>query len=344
MGPHFENNKWNFTIKAKNKKTIPLYSKILIDIKHNIEDSIAICENNGENTQDIMQLLCESEYETQSENDAIIQILKEKKNGKVEWVQGLDDNVFIKLNSEIKLIVFEKAYNLKINSDGKWEFKIDLSNNELENNAQINLKVDNKEVSSNCVINGGDNKKLTCTIDETATESERIQLINNNLPRSNLIWLNIPEPMDLYVSLQISFINVYGAYHEDKWKFNLRYEKVLSSGKTYKDNYALVDILVNTVSSNEEKIAKCQILETYLYCEFNEIQSNRIQIIGSTTPKSGTISFSESLTSIYVNPLDITIKYIETTITQKAETSKFTITGTLKNTIEYGIISKLNME
>ena len=329
----FANNKWNFTIISKNKKFIPLYSQIIIDIKHNNADSIAICENNVTNIQSNVKLMCESEYENQANSDAIIQIIKEKKNGKAEWVEGLSDNYVIKLDNEIKVIKFKKAYNLEINDNNKWVFKIDTSENELTNNeeAQINVQVNNRDKIATCVRK---DLLFTCTIDSTAKESDIIKLINNDLPISKKIWINIPESIDLYVQLKINLQNVYGAFYENKWEFKIRYEKAVTSDKSYKDNYALLDISANSV----DKTAKCKILETYLDCEFNEIEANKIQIMGNTSPKLGTISFSQQ-TNKLVEPLDIEIKYSETIITQKGEKSKFTITGTLKETIDYDIIA-----
>lgn len=55
--PNFSNNKWNFTINAYNKKFIPLYSQLIIDIRQNNAESIAICENDHTNTNDLTKFL-----------------------------------------------------------------------------------------------------------------------------------------------------------------------------------------------------------------------------------------------------------------------------------------------
>ena len=194
--PNFSNNKWNFTINTYNKKFIPLYSQLIIYIRQNNAESIAVCENDHTNTNDLTKFLCESQYENQLSNDLIIQIIKEKKLGKANW-EGLQDIEIIKLDNEAKAIIYKSAYDLKIDRHNKWEFTIETTRNDLgsREKAQINVQVNDQDYIANCTTNA--NLKLLCKIDKIAEESDRIRLIDNSLPKSKLLWINIPDIVDL---------------------------------------------------------------------------------------------------------------------------------------------------
>ena len=109
----------------------------------------------------------------------------------------MQDIEIIKLDNEAKVIIYKSAYDLTINRHNKWEFTIETTRNDLgsREKAQINVQVNDQDYIANCTTNT--HLKLLCTIDKIAEESDRIRLIDNSLPKSKLLWINIPDIVDL---------------------------------------------------------------------------------------------------------------------------------------------------
>ena len=117
-------DKWNFMIDAYYINIIPKYSKAIIDILHNSEETTATCEIIGCQRK-ITNISCVSDFESQSNND-VIQINPNKTYGSIEWEPALSesDNKEIEIPEYKKIeINFIDAYDMEF-SNNKWVFTI----------------------------------------------------------------------------------------------------------------------------------------------------------------------------------------------------------------------------
>ena len=116
----FFTDKWLFMIKAVSTQTLPIKSKVIIDILQNGKETTATClfiELNQKN----LNLSCTSDFETQGNNDEI-KINNIKKSGTVQW--NLEQSVEISEQaSQVTLSLdFIDAYDVYFNN--KWVFTV----------------------------------------------------------------------------------------------------------------------------------------------------------------------------------------------------------------------------
>ena len=318
--------KWYFNMYVSDLSDTDLFvnSKIKIDLIYNNEEILGTCilkENN--------KLECFPDYENQNDNDIII-ISPIKKNGGVTFI-----NRKIKLKFEVKL-TYEKYYDLKF-IDSKWEFKIKLSNNDIEDGdiIPIDILVDGLINYADCTLN---NNILLCQVKRNDQNMKnRIKLLNN-VQNSYLKWTNLPEIVDMYIIYEISFINVYGGFYENKWKFNIHYENIDGQTKIY-DNYVLLDILVNDLESR----ALCEITYySFLKCisnHENQQKNDVVKIAGNKMPNLGTVYFEQNLNDEQkiINFLSLKIKYQSVEIEINDTKYEFVIKGRLNEELEYEV-------
>ena len=318
--------KWFFNMYVFDLSDTGLFvnSKIKIDLIYNNEEIIGTCI-----LKETDKFLCSPDYENQK-NDDIVIISPTKKNGSVTFI-----NNKIKLKFGVQL-TYEKYYDLKF-IDSKWEFKIKLSENDIEDGdvIQIDIIIDDTKNNADCTLN---NNILLCQVKrKDQTVKNNIKLINNG-ENTFLKWSNLPEIVDMYMTYEIKFINVYGGFHENEWKFNIHYEAVNQQEKIY-DNYVLLDILVNDLEST----TLCEITYySFLKCitnHENQQKNDVIKIAGNKTPNLGTVYFEQNLNDDEknINPLTLRIKY-ESVESEINDTKyEFVIKGRLNEDLDYEI-------
>ena len=295
---NFVNNKWQFKLHTS---SFPARMKIIIDILYDNSDSTATC------VKELLNILCTVDETNQNEN-VVVKIKHEKgSESTVSWNNLSEDQEISKLTeADIKEVEFKSVYDFILNEDN-WEFKIELTKSNLQesdNPIEIDIKFNEQLDKASCTITPP-SLVLACK-KAKRNSNDRIILTNNN-ENIDLVWTNLNEDIELFVSLDIKIVNTYGGFRQDKWVFNIKYE--LSSGDIIdvNNNYALLDILVNS----EENIAKCEIIGKFLLCESqhdSQSADDKIEIYG--TKKSGTITISSGLTdnNKTLKPISITIE------------------------------------
>ena len=309
-------NKWEFLMYLTGCD-LPLNSAVKIDIDYS-GASTATCILKSSNI-----LTCMPDKDPQSDSDSFT-ITHSKNLGTVSYTNTVDK---LEIKSS-KNLAFQKACDLTLIGT-KWEFKVELTNTNLNNGDSINIdvKLNGIKKVAQCTLN---TLILTCTIDKVQS-SDRIILINDD-SNQDLLWTNFDEEKELYVLYEITFVNIYGGFHNNKWEFNLKYDTTANTISAI-DNYALLDILVDSAPS----IAKCKIKEKFLLCESqHDAQDNEdiVKIYGSVN--LGTVSFSAALveTQKSINPISLILE--ETSISNFDYSNnmiKFKINGNLKNDV-----------
>ena len=323
----YNNDKWEFKMNLQNCE-LPINSLVQIDIKYKIDttetDKTATCIHKTQNI-----LTCVPDVETQTNTDEIT-ILSTKNKGSVSYSPSTtESNLEIKIS---KTLQFEKVSELSLIGNN-WEFKINLINSNLKNNEniEIDIKFNGEKEKVECQYEF-DEKILTCTKTKT-NNRDRIILINND-ENQDLVWNGLNDDIELYVLYDIKFINNYGGFHDNKWKFNMKYEKSDSNTIDFNNNYASLDILVN----NNKKIAKCKITEKFLICDSQHTSQTKDDIVKLYGVKeSGTISFSQAITedNKSFEPIDIKIENAAISdFSCSNDLIKFKIQGNLKENRE----------
>ena len=321
----YNTNKWSFEI-LLNESSLPINSKIIIDISYNGQDKTATCTLNSNK-----KFLCFPDVDSQQEND-IISILPTKNLGSVTYTNT--EKIIFPIN-----IQFIKAYDLRYNADNKWEFKISVSTNNILNgqNLEVDIKINNNDGTANCIYNSN---ILSCLVNYNSQNIQNEIKLRINPERVYLKWSNLPNLLDIYMSYDIQFNNVYGGFHENKWKFIIHFQQ-LNQALTINNKNVLLDIIVN----GQDSTALCQIVNSlFLNCVSNHSHQNKgdqITIAGNTSPNLGTVYFNPSLNNEQKSfgPVNLEIKYESVQGYRDTQNNKlsFSITGNLANDITYEI-------
>ena len=322
---NYNSGKWSFEMILFDS-SLPINSKIMIDILYKNQDATATCT-----LKQNKKFVCIPDVATQQEND-IISISPIKKSGSVTYTNT--ENLIFPIN-----IQFIKAYDLRLNNENKWEFKISVSSGNLRNGQSliVDIKIDNNDDTANCIYN---NNILSCTVNSNSQRINNEIKLRNNRGREYLIWSNLPDLLDIYMSYDIKFIKAYGGFHENKWRFNI-YHEPYNQIRTFNNINVLLDILVN----NEKSTALCQIINSkFLNCvsrHDNQNENNKIQIAGNTSPDLGTVYFSQNLNNDQKTfepvPLEIKCDSVQGYRNKNNNKLDFSITGNLANDINYEI-------
>ena len=322
----FKNNKWQFNLLTS---AFPESTKIIIDIIYGGVASTATCIKDNSITT------CIVDDDSQSSSPIEIKISKDKEGQSTITWSGLTEDQVITSNpiDDTKRLTFNKVYDLTLNGD-VWEFKILLSDGNLEDfeSIQIDIKFNDVIKTTQCKYTL-DTKVLKCERAKS-TSQDIIILINRN-ENKKLVWTNLNSEIPLYVSLNIEFINYYGGFYENKWKFNLKYENNERDPSNFNGYNTLLDIKVN----NNANKALCTITDKFLLCESqhsSQAESDRITIYKGT-PNLGTITISNDISTNKrtLKPIDITLESYEIADLVIATNSiEFTIEGDLKESDE----------
>ena len=322
---NYNSGKWSFEMILFDS-SLPINSKIMIDILYKNQDATATCT-----LTENKKFLCIPDVTSQQEND-IISISRIKKSGSVTYTNT--ENLIFPIN-----IQFVKAYGLRLNNENKWEFKISVSSENLRNGQSliVDIKIDNNDDTANCIYN---NYVLSCIVNYNSQRINNEIKLRNNRGREYLIWSNLPDLLDIYMSYDITFIKAYGGFHENKWRFNI-YHEPYNQIRTFNNINVLLDIKVN----DEGSTALCQIINSkFLNCvsrHDNQNENDEIQIAGNTSPDLGTVYFSQNLNNQQktFEPVPLEIKYESVQGYRDKNNNKleFSITGNLANDISYEI-------
>lgn len=328
----FISNKWKFNLETSN---FPAKYKIIIDVLYNADASTATC------IKEITKTSCEVDKGGQS-NSATIKIKKDKTSGTITWNNVSEDkDIEILSGDDIKQLKFETVSDLSLNGNN-WVFTVKLETTTLtesDNPIEIDIKINDSKSKAQCSISIS---SLILTCSKTKENSyDRIKLINNN-ENPDINWTNLNNEIELYVLYDINFINSYGGFHENKWKFNMKYERPASNTINVNDNYALLGISVG----NNDETAKCKITEKFLLCESQHSSqsiSDIIKIQGKGTNNIGTVTISNTIQDDQKSFQPISISLEKQEISNYAYSNnliKFNIKGDLKNNAETEIAEK----
>jgi hypothetical protein len=266
----------------------------------------------------------------QNSND-IFTISPTKKNGGVTYKNDLS-----KLKFTVLTLEYARYSDLKYNDNFKWEFKIILAKTNVEEGTSVTVDIllDGSKGFANCILK---NKNLECEINKNGqTLQNEIKLVKNK-QNADLFWINLPDIVDMYINYKIKYINSYGGFHDNTWKFNIYHEAIDQTRKLY-DVKVLLDILVDNVEST----ALCEIsFASFLKCvsqHKNQNKNNIIKIPANSSPKKGTVFFEPNLDGEkQINPISLSINYESIDSFVKNNIYQFTIKGTLEDNIEYEI-------
>lgn len=311
-----EKNRWEFKMKLQ-ECDLPINSVVKVGLQKGDSPNTATCTLQSEN-----MLICIPDVDTQESSD-VFTIPLDSSLGSVTFKSGSTLTI-----RNAKTLGFLKADDLTINS-AMWEFKIELTSSNLNDNDQINIdiKFNGNNDNAQCAYTLS-TKTLLCT-KAKITSGDRIIIINN-INNQDLTWSNLNE-YELYVSYSIKFINYYGDFYQNKWTFNLKYS---DNNIEANNNYALLDISVN----GEAKTALCKIIPNYLSCisQHSEQNKNDVIKISSSTPISGTVTLTDVPATIEkIKP--ITVKLESPTISDFGYSNNvisFKINGNLKDNEE----------
>ena len=292
----YEDNKWEFKMNLVNSD-LPVNSVVKIDIVYQSSPSTATCTTIA---QDVLS--CVPDIATQQSTD-IFTLSSEKSQGSISYAAGVDNNKLTIQTSTT--LTFDKVLELTLTGNA-WQFKIQLTHSNLENinPIQIDIEFNGALSTATCVPNNA-KLELTCTKEKTKSD-DRIVLIKN--PQNlDLVWLNLKSEVILYVSYNINYVNCYGGFHDNKWKFILKYQHndntIDANG-----NYALIDITVNSAL----KTAECKITEKYLLCESQDEEQNKqqtIKLYGEKT--SGSVSITNLPDTIdSIKPISLNLQQV----------------------------------
>ena len=317
-------NIWSFNMYLSDTD-LPINSKVEIDLVYNNKDVTGTCELIEKN-----KLSCSPNVETQSNND-IFTISPTKKNGGVTYKNDLS-----KLKFTVLTLEYERYSDLKYNDNFKWEFKIILAQTNVEEGTSVSVDIllDGSKGFANCILKS---KNLECEINKNGqTIQNEIKLVKNK-QNTDLFWINLPDVVDMYMNYKIRYINSYGGFHDNIWKFNIYHEAIDKTRKLYDIN-VLLDILVDNVEST----ALCEIsFASFLKCvsqHKNQNKNNIIKIPGNSSPIKGTVFFEPKLDGAkQINPISLSINYESIDSFVKNNIYQFTIKGTSADNIEYEI-------
>jgi hypothetical protein len=201
----------------------------------------------------------------------------------------------------------------------------------------VDIKIDNNDDTANCIYN---NNVLSCIVNSNTQRINNEIKLKNNRGREYLIWSNLSDLLDIYMSYDIKFIKAYGGFHENTWRFNI-YHEPYNQIRTFNNINVLLDILVN----DRKSTALCQIINSkFLNCvsrHDNQNKNDKIQIEGNTSPDLGTVYFSQNLNNDQKTfepvPLEIKCDSVQGHRNKNNNKLDFSITGNLANDINYEI-------
>ena len=312
-------NKWEFKMNLESTD-IPLNSMVKVAVEYQSTPGTATCIHESQNI-----LTC------------TVDAANQNSDGTLALSSPPDDCVLCATYigtppSTIQIpkkLVFEKAYDLTLSEGNKWQFKIQLSEANIEDNTNVNADVRLNGIDSLSLCSyTSSTKTLVCKIDKTSS-ADRIILINKGSDQS-VAFYKLDE-YELYISYKIKYINYYGGFHENRWKFNLKYDRT-DETISVNNNYALLDILVGTQKST----ALCLITEIFLMCESKHSgQSKDDQIKLAKSLDLGTVTLSNLPETIEtLTPISIRIEKPHISNFNANDKIVFTITGDLKNSPE----------
>ena len=329
-------NKWSFKLFFYYYSSIyiPTNSKILIDLIYNDQDSIGTCLFENKNYNYNYFFTCYPNIETQNKND-FVEISPIKKYGTVIFINSEKKLSFI-YHAKLK---FEKAYDLIF--DKKWEFKIKVSESDLPNKRAtiIDIIEDGVLTTAICVMN---NYILLCEPLYIGQKISHSLYLKYNKESNYVEWTNLKDYEPIYFIYEINFINSYGGFYRNKWKFNLKYNDPYERTEKFTYKNVLLDILVN----NEESTASCEIeIYSFLKCVSNHANQNKydiIKIIGNKEPKLGTVYFYKYLSDEQkaINPVKLSIEdfYI------KSHKNRNIVYFDIKGNLAYSLNSEIEKE
>ena len=233
------------------------------------------------------------------------------------------NDIYYPKNIPIVKLTYEKAYGLKF-INNKWSFKIKVSSSNLNENEITLVDITLNEIKTNaiCIMSiANDENILNCEIKYDGQNiKDKIKLINDE-NNSQLIWSNLPNEVNLYLEYHMKFINVYGGFYDNKWKFNIFHEIIGESLENIYEAEILLDIKVNNVATT----VLCEVTKnSFLKClsnHDNQNENDNIKLIGNTEPNLGSVYFLQELTEEQkvIMPVSLYIYYESSQITKNNE-------------------------
>ena len=288
-------NIWIFVLKKRG--SIPLGSKMSVDVLYNDIASIATCYYNEDNDE----LKCSVDREEQDKMDLVQLNHIKTTESSITWINlSVDEKI-----SLICDLTFVTADKLMVGSDGYWIFDIDISDETIPNYSKIVIdiyvKIDSVETNSvaECYL---ENKKFTCITKYKTYELITVKLGKTQNSLSTVTWKNIQEfnndkiHMNITTSLQYTNITKI-TYIENKYYFYINLENYVPQ-----EGEVIIDIEIQ----NERKISIC-FSETIhkLRCEIkgNDYKNNTNIFIVEKNTDDSTVKWINLEKKVEVNIL-----------------------------------------
>ena len=210
---------WNLELNVNNPKNgaLPIDSKVIIGIKKGTENMDITC-----NVESELFLKCDTKI-----NSAELPVLTLNKGRtqatSITWTntETNEDFYYFYLNTELDFI---SAYDLKFNSDNKWEFKLETSSFPEKTKIIIDILYGNDASTATCIKES--NQKTLCIVDEeTQSKDTLIKIYHVKSTISTIYWGSIDGIQDIIMTTSLNVNNITNVnYDGNKWSFKMNVE------------------------------------------------------------------------------------------------------------------------
>ena len=210
---------WNLEINVNNPKNdaLPIDSKVIIGIKKGIENMDITC-----NVESELFLKCDTKINS-PELPALTLNKGRTQATSITWTntETNEDFYYFYLKTELDFI---SAYDLKFNSDNKWEFKLETSSFPEKTKIIIDILYGNDASTATCIKES--NQKTLCIVDEeTQSKDTLIKIYHVKSTKSTIYWGSIDGIQDIIMTTSLNVNSITNVnYDGNKWSFKMNVE------------------------------------------------------------------------------------------------------------------------
>jgi hypothetical protein len=210
---------WNLVLNVNNPKNgaLPIDSKVIIGIKKGTENLDITC-----NVESELLLKCDTRINT-AELPALTLNRGLTQATSVTWTntETNEDFYYFYLNTQLDFI---SAYDLKFNSNNKWEFKLETSSFPEKTKIIIDILYGNKPSTATCIKES--NQQISCIVDEgTQSKDTLIKIYHVKSSESTINWRTIDGIQDIIMTASLNVNSITDVIYEgNKWSFKMNVE------------------------------------------------------------------------------------------------------------------------
>ena len=210
---------WNLELNVNNPKNgaLPIDSKVIIGIKKGTENLDITC-----NVESELLLKCDTKINT-AELPALTLNRGRTQATSITWTntETNEDFYYFYLNTQLDFI---SAYDLKFNSNNKWEFKLETSSFPEKTKIIIDILYDNKPSTATCIKES--NQQISCIVDEeTQSKDTLTKIYQVKSSKSTIDWRSIDGIQDIIMTASLNVNSITDVKYEgNKWSFKMNVE------------------------------------------------------------------------------------------------------------------------